>query len=213
MRNRILSTTEYEDLCVIVSRKKWESFQYYEQYLHMCRNLLDRPLAEHGVISVYRIDLTFPESSVYPDPKLYYAAFIALYRKELRRMNLDPQYLIRMEQKDSLNPHFHLAVAVKGAVSATNLKEMANALWMTVLQTTKSGLVDYCRYNRKTGETYPEEYVIACPYYCLNNTALLPQEYHEAFRMISYLAKYQEDDIVPSNERKIFSSLGCRESE
>lgn len=212
MRNRILSTAEYEEFCVIAPRKKWGSYQYYEHYLRMCRNLLDRPLAEHGIISVFRIDLTFPDSSVYPNPKQYYETFIALYRRELRSMNLDPQYLIRMEQKASFNPHFHLAIVVKGAVSTTGLKEAANVLWMTVLQTTSSGLVDYCRCNRKTGEIYPEEYVVACPYYCLNNAALLPQEYHEAFRMISYLAKYQEEDTVPSGERKIFSSLGCRES-
>lgn len=210
MRNKTFETDEYEGLFVIVPRYEQGLYQYYENYLLMCRNLLDRSLMVHETITVYRIDLRFPETAVYANPKHYYEIFISSYRKYLRELGLDPQYLTRMEQKSSLNPHFHLAIAVKGTVEAFKLKETANTLWMNVLGTPFDGLVDYCRYSRETGEQYPEEYVITCPYYFLNNTTMLPQEYKDAFRMISYLAKYQPDDRIPSNERKIFLSLGCR---
>ncbi|HBP05585.1 MAG TPA: hypothetical protein DFL85_05980 [Lentisphaeria bacterium] len=209
MRNPITPFTEYQGLPVITPRQREKTFLYYPNYLDMCRNLLDRAIVAHGLITLYRIDLTFPCEFTWQNPKQYYELFISSYRKALNEREHDPQYLVRMEQKGN-NPHFHMAFVLKGSINTLNLKEFANELWMSLLQTDKQGLVDFCRYDHYTGARYPEQYVIHCPWYSMNNPSSLPKEYHSAFHMLSYLAKYQEEDITFSHERKIFSSLGCR---
>lgn len=137
MRNNISPLTQYQGIPLITPRQGVEPFSYYHNYLQMARNLLDRALNAHGgVITVFRIDLTYPDDKVWSNPMRFYDAFISQYRRVLTEQSLDPQYLIRMEQRGA-NPHFHVAIVVRGAVNAWSLKELANEIWMSVLSSSK----------------------------------------------------------------------------
>ena len=57
------------------------------------------------------------------------------------------------------------------------------------------------------GEPYPEGIRIVRPPQHSDISVTATLEYQEAFRIMSYLAKYDENDQIPENERKVFYSL------
>lgn len=207
MRNPIRPLTEYQELPVLTPRYR-EPYPYYINYLDHNRELLSRMLERHSQVLFFRMDLRFPDRILWYNEKELFSRFLDQYRKLLVSRELDPQYIVRMERKTGIYSHFHLVFLLNGnkARHAYYYKQEADRLWQKILNEPQGGLVDFCNRDWQ-GEPYPEEIRIVRPpqHSCTPVTATL--EYQEAFRIMSYLAKYDESDQIPENERKVFYSL------
>ena len=85
-------------------------------------------------------------------------------------------------------------------------KQEADRLWQKILDEPQGGLVDFCNRDWQ-GEPYLEGIRIVRPPQHSDISVTATLEYQEAFRIMSYLAKYDENDQIPENERKVFYSL------
>ena len=165
-------------------------------------------LERHSQVLFFRMDLRLPDRIFWYDEKQLLSRFLDNYRKLLVGRGLDPQYVVRMEQKTGFYPHFHMAILLNGnrASHAYYFKQEANLLWQRILCESRCGLVDFCNRDWQ-GEPYPEEIRIVRPPQNSGIPVEATLEYQEAFRIMSYLAKYDEADQIPDHERKVFYSL------
>ena len=207
MRNPIKSFTEYQGLPVLTPRYR-EPYPYYVNYLDRNREVLSRMLERHSQVLFFRMDLRFPDRILWYDEKELFFRFLDQYRKLLVNWGLDPQYIVRMEQKTGLYCHFHMAFLLNGnkASHAYYYKQEADRLWQKILNEPQVGLVDFCNQDWQ-GEPYPEGIRIVRPPQHSGVPVEAMLKYQEAFRIMSYLAKYDEADQTPDHERKIFYSL------
>lgn len=134
MRNPIKSFTEYQGLPVLTPRYR-EPYPYYVNYLDRNRELLSRMLERHSQVLFFRMDLRFPDRILWYDEKELFFRFLDQYRKLLVNWGLDPQYIVRMEQKTGLYCHFHMAFLLNGnkASHAYYYKQEADRLWQKIL--------------------------------------------------------------------------------
>lgn len=211
MRNPTKSLTEYQGLSVLTPRYRDPPYSYYINYLDRNRELLNRMLERHSQVLFFRMDLRFPDRILWYDEKELFFRFLDQYRKLLVSRELDPQYMIRMEQATGLYCHFHAVFLLNGnkACHAYYYKREADLLWQKILNEPKGGLVDFCNRDRQ-GEPYPEEIRIVRPPQSSGISVEETAEYQEAFRIMSYLAKHVPEDRIPSRQRKVFCSLNNR---
>lgn len=209
MRNQIKSFPDYEGLPVLTSTNG-EPYLYYSIYLLNNRTLLNTMLMRHSKVLFLRIDLRFPNDRQWQTPMLYLQRFLDLLRRHFTRYDFDPQYVIRMEQVSSINPHFHVCLLLNGnKANQFNLryyKQQLEQMWRRVLEVEMTGLVDFC--NRDyCDRALPEGIVIVRPPEHTEFKVEMTSEYREAFNAMSYLAKYVPEDRIPSEQRKVFYSL------
>lgn len=185
-----------------------EPYPYYVNYLDRNRELLSRMLERHSQVLFFRMDLRFPDRILWYNEKELFSRFLDQYRRLLVSRELDPQYIVRMERKTGIYSHFHLVFLLNGnkARHAYYYKQEADRLWQKILDEPQGGLVDFCNRDWQ-GEPYPEGIRIVRPPQHSDIPVTATLEYQEAFRIMSYLAKYDENDQIPENERKVFYSL------
>lgn len=174
---------------------------YYGNYLNRNRELLDRTLEAWGRVLVIRFDLRFPDDfpiEAAHDNALF-TSFIKDYRAILDRRNIEMEYVVRREQITSVVPHYHAAILLNGnkAQNGYFYQEQAQTTWIKRLTpysaTAHIGLVHYGRTHliNRYGSSDTQH------------------QYDEACKMLSYFAKYDDRDITPSQQRKVFYSQ-CR---
>jgi len=209
MRNPIKQLIEFEGLPVLTPRYG-EPYWYYMNYLSNNRNLLNAMLEQHSKVLSLRFDLRFPETACWEEPMSYLLKFLDLFRRWLVTCEFDPQYVIRMEQKTSINPHFHVALLLNGnkanEANSYYYKQVAEQTWENAVRTNMTGLVDYCDRD-KLGYPLPEGILIVRPPERTGIKVQTTLEYQAAFKAVSYLAKYVPEDEIPSVQRKVFYSL------
>ena len=207
MRNPIKPLAEYQELPVLTPRYR-EPYLYYLNYLDRNLELLNRMLERHSQVLFFRMDLRFPDRILWYNEKELFSRFLDQYRKLLVSRELDPQYIVRMERKTGIYSHFHLVFLLNGnkARHAYYYKQEADRLWQKILDEPQGGLVDFCNRDWQ-GEPYLEGIRIVRPPQHSGISVAVTPEYREAFRIMSYLAKYDESDQIPENERKVFYSL------
>lgn len=207
MRNPIKPLAVYQDLPVLTPRMG-EPYPYYVNYLDRNRELLSRMLERHSQVLFFRMDLRFPDRILWYNEKELFSRFLDQYRRLLVSRELDPQYIVRMERKTGIYSHFHLVFLLNGnkARHAYYYKQEADRLWQKILDEPQGGLVDFCNRDWQ-GEPYPEGIRIVRPPQHSGISVAVTPEYREAFRVMSYLAKYDAADQTPDQERKIFYSL------
>lgn len=207
MMNPIRPFKEFQGLPVLV-RSDEQPYFYYLHYLQRNMELLEQTLRRHSKVLLLRIDLRFPAYWVEPWNDALYR-FLDVYRRWLAEQKFDPQYAIRMEQNTAPNPHFHLALLLNGNHADINAaryyKEQAGRFWKNTLKTTSEGLVDFCNRNWM-GLPIQECLCITRPLEGAGTPFHEIREYREAFKAMSYLAKYVETDRIPSFCRKVFYS-------
>ena len=207
MRNPIKPLAEYQELPVLTPRYR-EPYLYYLNYLDRNLELLNRMLERHSQVLFFRMDLRFPDRILWYNEKELFSRFLDQYRRLLASRELDPQYIVRMERKTGIYSHFHLVFLLNGnkARHAYYYKQEADRLWQKILDEPQGGLVDFCNRDWQ-GEPYLEGIRIVRPPQHSGISVAVTPEYREAFRIMSYLAKYDESDQIPENERKVFYSL------
>jgi hypothetical protein len=207
MRNLPVSLTSFEGLPVLAPTSG-ETYRYYPYYLAKNRELLNTMLSHHSKVLFLRFDLHFPQTERWLAPTSSLSGFLDMYRRLLVERHFDPQYMIRMEQQTSINPHFHVVLLLNGNKAQFPYfhKQEAGRLWQRVLNVEANGLTDFC--NRDSwGYPLPEGIMIVRPSSC---ETWETNEYREAFRIMSYLAKHVPEDRIPSYQRKVFCSLNNR---
>ena len=207
MRNPIKPLAEYQELPVLTPRYR-EPYLSYLNYLDRNLELLNRMLERHSQVLFFRMDLRFPDRILWYNEKELFSRFLDQYRRLLASRELDPQYIVRMERKTGIYSHFHLVFLLNGnkARHAYYYKQEADRLWQKILDEPQGGLVDFCNRDWQ-GEPYLEGIRIVRPPQHSGISVAVTPEYREAFRIMSYLAKYDESDQIPENERKVFYSL------
>ena len=207
MRNPIKPLAEYQELPVLTPRYR-EPYLSYLNYLDRNLELLNRMLERHSQVLFFRMDLRFPDRILWYNEKELFSRFLDQYRRLLASRELDPQYIVRMERKTGIYSHFHLVFLLNGnkARHAYYYKQEADRLWQKILDEPQGGLVDFCNRDWQ-GEPYLEGIRIVRPPQHSDISVTATLEYQEAFRIMSYLAKYDENDQIPENERKVFYSL------
>ena len=207
MRNPIKPLAVYQELPVLTPRYR-EPYLSYLNYLDRNLELLNRMLERHSQVLFFRMDLRFPDRILWYNEKELFSRFLDQYRRLLASRELDPQYIVRMERKTGIYSHFHLVFLLNGnkARHAYYYKQEADRLWQKILDEPQGGLVDFCNRDWQ-GEPYPEGIRIVRPPQHSDISVTATLEYQEAFRIMSYLAKYDENDQIPENERKVFYSL------
>ena len=207
MRNPIKPLAVYQDLPVLTPRYREPYFSYLN-YLDRNLELLNRMLERHSQVLFFRMDLRFPDRILWYNEKELLSRFLDQYRKLLVSRELDPQYIVRMERKTGIYSHFHLVFLLNGnkARHAYYYKQEADRLWQKILDEPQGGLVDFCNRDWQ-GEPYLEGIRIVRPPQHSGISVAVTPEYREAFRVMSYLAKYDAADQTPDQERKIFYSL------
>ena len=207
MRNPIKPLAEYQELPVLTPRYR-EPYLSYLNYLDRNLELLNRMLERHSQVLFFRMDLRFPDRILWYNEKELFSRFLDQYRRLLASRELDPQYIVRMERKTGIYNHFHLVFLLNGnkARHAYYYKQEADRLWQKILDEPQGGLVDFCNRDWQ-GEPYLEGIRIVRPPQHSGISVAVTPEYREAFRIMSYLAKYDESDQIPENERKVFYSL------
>ena len=203
MRNPTKKLRTFHNLPVLIPYNGSDDYHYHLLYLCKNRILLNRMLKRHSKVLIFRFDLHFPATEQYPDPMKALSYFLDQYRKLLVARGLDPQYMIRMEQCDSLNPHFHVFILIDGNNTKSTMvyKEIAERLWLKIIHGYK-GLVDYCTHNAEGAGI-----MVIRPTKESNLPLEQSENYQAAFQCMSYLAKYVPEDRVPSHQRKVFYSL------
>lgn len=171
---------------------------YYRNYLNRNKELLDYTLENWGRVLIIRFDLRFPEffPTEFTSDNTAFTSFIKDYRAALSKNHIRMEYVARREQVTSAVPHYHAAVFLDGnrARKGYYYQELTTTIWLKRLapySNVSRGLVHYA------GEHLIDRY----------RNSDTQSQYAEACRMLSYLAKHNEQDITHSKQRKIFYSL------
>ncbi|MGE4490108.1 MAG: hypothetical protein AB7E95_11260 [Kiritimatiellales bacterium] len=208
MRNPIKPMTDLNGLPVLTPSND-EAYSYYSNYLLNNRELLDAMIIRHSKVLFLRFDVRFPDTYCWSEPMMYWWKFLDLLRRWLVENGFDPQYVVRMEQKTSLNPHFHVGLLLNGnkanEENAYFYKLQAEQIWQKVLGVKQTGLVDFCNKDY-WGNPMPEGILIVRPPERTGVDVRTTLEYIKVFKAMSYLAKYTPEDQIPSSQRKVFYS-------
>ena len=200
-KNNITITASYDGHPVIGDCKL---FPYHEEYLNKNKKLLDSMLARHNKVMAVRMDLRYPADYQGQTGNQNLSDAMRTYTRELSREGLDPQYVVRREQKESEHPHDHVDLLVNGSLKQRYkplVKRMAPH-WGRVIGVSPEvaeKLVFPC-------DKHPNGIMIR------RNTPEFQEQYDDVHRQMSYLAKSEADDVTPSNRRKVFYSQYKREN-
>lgn len=138
--------------------KMGEPYLYYLNYLDHNLGLLNRMLNRHSQVLFFRMDLRFPDRILMLQREGTFLSLLGSIRKLLVSRELDPQYIVRMEQKTGFYGHFHMAVLLNGnkVCHGYPFKRETEILWQKILNEFQNGLVDFCNRDWQ-GKPYPKE--------------------------------------------------------
>lgn len=214
--SKLKVTAEYEGHSVIVGEHR--TFRYNEAHLKNNLKLLKSCVNRHNKVFSCRMDIRLPQdrnqAKTKKEPKKFIGDFMSVYTNDLARKGYDPDYVVKMEQKTSENPHFHAQIFVDGnkVKDQKELVEKGERLIEKQLgmeEGAATGLINYGSGKRERAENQaPTGFKNReqASHMIRRNSAHFQDQFNDCFRQMSYLAKDTDDDIVPSPERKVFYS-------
>lgn len=223
--SKVKVTAEYEGHPVLVG--KYKQFSYNEHHLKNNLQLLESCVKRHNKVFSWRMDIRLPQDhekvKVEKSPRKFIKDFLNSYTNNLARRKLDPDYVVKMEQESSENPHFHAQFFVDGnkAKDQKELCEMGEALLEKQLgmeEGTAGGLIDYTakpsgnkkqNINLEENEQQKEEEWKTRrknSYMIRRGSPKFEEQFDACYERSSYLAQDKVNDIIPSDQRKIFYS-------
>ena len=216
---------EYKGHPVIVG--DFKEFSYNEHHLKNNLELIESCVKRHNKVYSWRMDIRLPKDSekvnVEKNPRKFIKDFLNSYTNNLARKGLDPDYVVKMEQKTSENPHFHAQFLVDGnkVKDQRKLCEMGEKLLEKQLgmrEGTGRGLINYTTKppKKKKSDTPPEEARQQVEeerdarrqnsYMIRRSSPEFEKQFDACYERSTYLAQNKDDDIIPSDQRKIFYS-------
>jgi hypothetical protein len=222
---KVKVTAEYKGHPVLTG--KFKEFSYNEHHLKNNLELIESCVNRHNKVFSWRMDIRFPKDhvkvKVEKSPRKFIKDFLNSYTNNLARRELDPDYVVKMEQKTSEHPHFHAQFLVNGnkVKDQKELCEMGEKLLEKQLgmrEGDSAGLINYTSKppKKKKSDTTPEEarrqeeeerkarkqnsYMIR------RGSPKFEEKFDACYKRMSYLANDKKDDIIPSDQRKIFYS-------
>ena len=216
--SKVKVTAEYEGHPVIVG--KYTQFPYNEHHLKNNLEMMESAVKRHNKIFSYRMDIRMPEdddkAKIKKPPKKFIKDFLNSYTNKLARKGLDPDYVVKMEQKTSEHPHFHVQMFVDGnkKMDHKDLALMGETLieeQLDMTPTSANGLIEYKFKKKKQDDQEAEEPVEneinkKASYMIRRGSPHFQEQFDACFRQMSYLAKQDPNDIIPSDTRKVFYS-------
>jgi hypothetical protein len=124
---------------------------------------------------------------------------MSCFTKQLARKKIDTEYIMKMEQESSDNPHFHIQMFADGnkIKDHKNVVEAGEKLFahQLGLEDGNHGLIQYSSpSSHKNGIMLRR------------NSPKFQENLDRCFKQASYLAKQKPSDQVDTSERKIFYS-------
>ncbi|MEI3001928.1 MAG: hypothetical protein V8T86_13680 [Victivallis sp.] len=207
MRNPIKPLAEYQELPVLTPRYR-EPYLSYLNYLDRNLELLNRMLERHSQVLFFRMDLRFPDRILWYNEKELFSRFLDQYRRLLASRELIRNTLFAWSGRREFTATFiwcFCSTATRPAmriITSRRLIAYGKRFWMNpkVAWSIFAIVTGKASHIRKESESFGHRSTVT--FRC---TATL--EYQEAFRIMSYLAKYDENYYIPENERKVFYSL------
>ncbi len=217
--SKVKRTAEYEGHPVIVG--DYTEFSYNEKYLKKNLEMMEAAVNRHNKVLSYRLDIRMPEvedkAKIKKTPKKFIKDFMSSYTNKLARMKLDPDYVVKMEQKTSEHPHFHAQILVDGnkKMDHKDLAVMGERLIEEQLKMAlgaAKGLIQYGRPKPKEDKEHNtdnnsqgQEMVLHKKgrYMIRRNSPHFQKQFDACFKDSTYLAKHDPEDIIPSGTRKV----------
>ena len=190
-------TTEYKGHPVMT--REFIQHPYNEEHLKKNLELMDAAVKRHNKVFSWRMDIHMPVSNdkvkVKKAPREFIKEFLSCYTNKLARMGLDPDYVVKMEQKSSGNPHFHAQFLADGnkVKDHKHLALMGEELIERQLKMDQGDGKGLIHYNSGSKDSYMIR----------RNSPCYNEQFDACFKRMSYLAKQDPDDKIPSSERKI----------
>lgn len=199
-----------------VITRKYIQHPYNEDHLQKNLELMNSAVERHNKVFSWRMDIRMPvdedKAKVKKTPKKFIKDYMSSYTNKLARAGLDPDYAVKMEQKTSEHPHFHAQIFVDGN-KVKDQKELALMGEKLIEEQLKmeagdgDGLINY----GKSSDTSRNSYMIR------RNSPHFEEQFDACFERMSYLAKQDPDDKIPSNVRKVsysrYKRKKCRRSD
>jgi hypothetical protein len=229
---KVKVTAEYEGHPVITGNYKL--FGYNERHLKNNLEMMESAVKRHNKVFSWRMDIRMPEdedkAKIKKTPKKFINDFMNVYSNKLARKGLDPDYVVKMEQVTSGNPHFHAQIIVDGN-KAKDHKELALMGQKLIEEQLKmeegaaAGLVQYVvpkkKQDQDTKDTNQEQDAKSprkrASHMIRRGSPHFWEQFDACFLQMSYLAKRDPKDIIPSDTRKVFYSRynrkKCRRSD
>ena len=201
-KDKVITSMTFNGHPVIEAAKG--SFKYSDHYLKNNEKLLDNTLERHNKVYCYRVDLKYPNDYPEDNSNDAFKHCMSTYTKELSREGLDPQYVARREQIKSHHPHYHVHMCVNGN-KRKDYKALTDKMvphWSRALnidEATADNLIHRCD-RTKDGKPQKNGTMIR------RNSEYKEDQYNQVFKQMSYLAKIVDEDITPSDTKKIFYS-------
>lgn len=218
--SKVTVTAEYEGHPVIVGDHTM--FRYNEKHLNNNLELLESCVDRHNKVFAWKMDVRMPKDKnkvkVEKEPNKFISDFMSAYTNKLAREGLDPDYVVKMEQKTSEQRHFHTFLLVDGNKVKDQEKycRMGERLIEKQLgmeDGAADGLIDFTdkskqkklkgckdREQAELKERRKHSYMIR------RDSPSFQEQFDACYRRMSYLAKDDVNDIIPSSERKVFYS-------
>ena len=198
-RNRVkVYEDSYLDHPINASREKDQPCD--KKILKRIEGVMDDALARHSRILVYRFDVRFPQNSDYSDANKVFTRGEADVVKYLTRKGLSPSYVAVREKSGTDGSHYHVVMTLDASKTLSpygHLKKTEEIFERKFgLEADGShGVVNYCDHDRQ-GKLTRNSYIVH-----RGNK----EEYDEAFKRASYLAKINTK--TDDGQRELFSSV------
>lgn len=158
------------------------------------------------------------KAKVKKTPSKFIIDFMSCYTNKLARMKLDPDYVVKMEQKTSDHAHSHAQILVDGnkKLDHEDLAVMGARLMEEQLGMTSGaaeGLIQYGKVKKTTPEQDIEDRrqekqeKLPRKYMLRRNSPHFQEQFNNCFKQMSYLAKAESGDIIPSDTRGFLFSI------
>lgn len=202
-------TAEYKGHPVIAG--KYSEYCYNERHLANNLELMENMTQRHNKIYSFRMDLRMPEGvELNKSPKQIASSFMSAFSKKLTRQKIDSEYIAKMEQEDSDNPHFHIQMFVDGNKIKDHGKLVTEGEKLLATQlglpNENNGLLDYKKQGSKNSEGTESAPKKKNGIMLRRNSDKFKNQFDKCFKQASYLSKKKPSDKVDSKERKVFYS-------